>query len=122
MDITSRMLKDRAKQGYSKTEAEEIAELMSLGINHPARRRYRDREEIRQLHAKEKAWNNTPMRSRPPNLRGLRPATKEPWATDEAFYQKKTGNFEYEYNSKEKYDDRSVLSASKGYTAQVAST
>ena len=53
---------------------------------------------------------------------GLRPATKEPWAVDEAYYQKKTGSFEHEYNSKEKYDDRSVLSASKGYTANVTAS
>ena len=60
--------------------------------------------------------------SRPPNLRGLRVATKEPWATDEAFYQKKTGSFEHEFNSREKYDDRSSLSVSKGYTAETTST
>ena len=105
----------------AKSEAEEIAELHALGINHPARRRHREREEIRQLKAKEKAWINTPYRSRPPNLRGLRCATKEPWAIDEAFYQKKTGNFE-DALPKEKYDDRSVLSASKGYTATVTAS
>ena len=105
-----------------KTEEEEIAELMALGINHPARRRHRERELLKQNEAKERAWNGTPMRSRPPNLYGLRVFTKEPWAQDEHFYQKKTGNMEYEYNSREKYDDRSKLSASKGYTAQVAAT
>ena len=103
--------------GPAKTEAEEIAELMSLGINHPARKRYREREQRKKWLALEKAWDSTPMRTRPAELRGLRPITREPWAVDEEFYQKKTGSFEYEYNSREAYDDRSVLSASKGYQA-----
>ena len=29
------------------------------------------------------AWDNTPMRSRPSALRGLKPVTPEPWASDE---------------------------------------
>lgn len=124
MDLTQRMHRMKAREGGGapKSEAEEIAELMTLGINHPARRRFRDQEERRQHEGKERAWNGSIMRSRPPNLRGLRIATKEPWALDEAFYQKKTGNFEHEYNALEKYDDRSVLSASKGYTAQVTAS
>ena len=120
-DITSRMMQDRAKMGY-KSEADEIAELQALGINHPARRRHRERDERRQLDAKERQWNRTTLRSRPSNLAGMRVVTKEPWALDEAFYQKKTGSLEYEFNSKGKYDDRSALSASKGYTATVTST
>ena len=119
--ITDRMMKDRAKMGY-KSEDEEIAELQALGINHPARRRYREREEKRQHEAKERQWNGTPHRARPSNLAGMRVVTKEPWALDEAFYQSKTGSFELEYNSKGKYDDRSTLSATKGYTATVTST
>ena len=56
------------------------------------------------------------MRTRPPNLKGLKPITREPWAVDEEFYQKKTGSFEEEFNELQgTYDDRSVLSASKGY-------
>ena len=120
-DITARVYQQRA-QDKSKSEAEELAELHALGINHPARRRYREREARRQLESKERAWNKTPYRSRPSNLAGLRVMTKEPWAIDEVFYQKKTGNFEREYNSKEKYDDRSVLSATKGYTATVTAS
>jgi hypothetical protein len=69
MDITHRLNSLAFQDGSrpKKTEAEEIAELMKLGINHPARRRYREREERKQLETKEKAWNNTPLRSRPPN-------------------------------------------------------
>ena len=29
------------------------------------------------------AWDNSPMRSRPAALRGLKPVTPEPWAADE---------------------------------------
>ena len=65
----------------------------------------------------ENNWIGTPFRTRPAELKGLRPITKEPWAIDEEFYQKKTGSFETEYNMREAYDDRSVLSASKGYIA-----
>ena len=124
MDITHRLNSLAYQDGSRprKTEAEEIEELMSLGINHPARNRYREREERKKWQAREDGWNKTPLRSRPAELRGLRPATKEPWAVDEDFYQKKTGSLEYEYNSKEKYDDRSKLSATKGYTAQVTAS
>ena len=72
----------------AKSEADEIAELQALGITHPARRRQRDAEQRRRNQQKEKGWIGTPYRSRPPNLRGLKPATPEPWAIDEAFYQK----------------------------------
>lgn len=124
MDITARLNSLAYQDGSrpKKTEAEEIAELMTLGINHPARKRYREREQRKKLEAREKSWNNTPLRSRPANLKGLRPATKEPWAVDEDFYQRKTGSFEYEVNSKEKYDDRSVLSATKGYQSEVTAS
>ena len=121
MDLTARLSKSRMGfrmgGGPPKSEAEEIAELMSLGINHPARKRYRERMngEARRKIQLEKGWNGTPMRTRPAELRGIRPITREPWAIDEEFYQKKTGSFEYEYNSRPAYDDRSVLSASKGY-------
>lgn len=121
MDITQRMLRERAKD-RTKTEAEELAELAALGINHPARRRHRERERIKKEQRLERGWNGSISRSRPPNLYGLKCATKEPWAIDEMYYQKKTGNMEEEFNELEKYDDRSVLAASKGYTAQVAST
>lgn len=106
----------------TKSEEEELAELMQLGINHPARRRFRERELRAKNAAKEHAWNNTPMRQTPPNLRGIKCATKEPWHIDEQFYKKKTGSFEDEMNDEEAFDDRSVLSASKGYTSQVTAS
>ena len=113
--VTARMMKERGRSG--KTEAEEIEELMSLGINHPARRAHRERETRRVNEMKERMWNDTIFRTRPPNPIGLRCATKEPWHIDEVFYQKKTGSFETEYNAAGVFDDRSVLSASKGYTS-----
>ena len=121
MDLTHRLEEGRGAfrfgGGPPKTEAQEIEELMALGINHPARKRHREREQRKKNQALEKAWNSTPMRTRPAELRGLRPITREPWAIDEEFYQKKTGSFEEEYNELGSYDDRSVLSASKGYEA-----
>lgn len=118
MDITARM--DRMPTfGPKKSEAEEIAELNALGINHPARRRHREQEQRAKLRQKEKAWNGSVMRSRPSNLRGMKVVTKEPWARDEAAYQKRTGSFEEEVNADEPYDDRSVLSASKGYQSTI---
>ena len=106
----------------TKSEEEEIAELMNLGINHPARKRFREREQRAKLKEKERAWNCTPMRQVPPNLKGLKVTTKEPWVRDMQFYQKKTGSFEEVLNNDEAFDDRSVLSATKGYTSQVTST
>ena len=122
MDITSRLTeKSYLHAGVPRrtSEAEEIAELMSLGINHPARKRYRDARsgQKKKMESLEKAWNPTPLRYRPAELRGLKPKTPEPWAIDEEFYQRKTGSFEHEYNSRGAYDDRSALSASKGYEA-----
>ena len=104
--VTARMMKERGRSG--KSEAEEIEELMALGINHPARKAYRERETRRVNEMKERMWNDTIFRTRPPNLIGLKCATKEPWHIDEIFYQKKTGNFEAAL-TREKYDDRSVL-------------
>ena len=121
MDLTARIEKGRGPfrfgGGPQKTEAQEIEELMSLGINHPARRRHREREQRKKLEALEQAWNPTPLRYRPPIFKGMKPITREPWAVDEEFYQKKTGSFETEYNAAGVFDDRSVLSASKGYTS-----
>ena len=36
-------------------------------------------------------WDSSPMRSRPAALRGLRPVTREPWATDEEVYKQYRG-------------------------------
>ena len=106
----------------AKSEEEEIAELMTLGINHPARKRHRERAQRAANRAKEQAWNNTPMRSVPPSLKGLKCATKEPWHIDQLFYQKKTGSFEEELNDDAAYDDRSVYAVTKGYTSKVTAT
>ena len=106
----------------TKSEEEEIAELQALGINHPARRRFREREQRRKLEEKEKSWNATPFRTTPANLRGIKCTTKEPWSIDQKFYQKKTGSMEYDVNSQEGYDDTSVLAASAGYTSQVTAS
>lgn len=106
----------------TKTEEEEIAELVSLGINHPARRRYRERAKRAQNEVKERAWNSTPMRHVPANLRGIKCATKEPWHIDQQFYEKKTGSFEEVMNDDAPFDDRSVLSASKGYKSKVTAS
>lgn len=110
MDITQRMTStDYLHAGVPKrtTEAEEIAELQALGINHPARRRWREKEQAKKWEQREKSWNSTPLRYRPAELRGLKPATPEPWAIDEEFYQKKTGSLEYEYNSRGPYREKS---------------
>lgn len=55
-------------------------------------------------------------------LRGLKPMTPEPWAKDEAFYQKTTGSFEPELNSKERFFDESPLDNIAGYKSQVTAT
>jgi len=34
-------------------------------------------------------WDSSPMRPCPPALKGLKPCTREPWAVDEAVYNKK---------------------------------
>ena len=62
-NITERMYQERAKT-KEKSETEELAELMSLGINHPARKRHREREMRRQNEQKERQWNATPFRTR----------------------------------------------------------
>ena len=94
MDLTARLENDkrvafRNGGGPMKSEAEEIEELMALGINHPARRRFRERAQRRKWEQLEKGWNKTPMRTRPPNLAGLRPITREPWAIDEDVYNRR---------------------------------
>ena len=83
---------------------------MKLGVNHPARKRWREKQngERKKWDKLEKGWNNTPLRYRPAELVGLKPKTPEPWAIDEAYYQRKTGNFETAL-PKERYDDRNVI-------------
>ena len=121
MDLTARMEKDARAQfrnggGVQKSEAAEIAELMALGINHPARKRFREREKRKKEEKLEKAWISTPLRERPAELRGLKPHTPEPWAIDEAYYQRKTGSFEYQFNAREPWDPAKTLRQGLGYT------
>ena len=104
------------------TDEQEVAELMSLGVNHPARRHYREREVRARNQARENSWNGTPLRYTPANLRGIKCATKEPWHIDQVFYEKKTGSFEEGMNDDEAFDDTSVLAASKGYVSKVTAT
>ena len=149
MDLTSRLNdpKTYLHAGVPKrtTDEEEVAELMQLGVNHPARKRYREKKsgQKKNWEALEKGWDRTPLRYRPAEvwiavrqtmqkhacaltavlllarfpsqLRGLKPKTPEPWAIDEAHYQRKTGSFEYEFNAKEPYDDRNVINTYKGW-------
>ena len=35
------------------------------------------------------AWDSTPLRGRPPQLVGLKPVTREPWAIDEDVYNRR---------------------------------
>ena len=111
MDITARLdaMTEFIGGGPQKSEEEEIAELMALGINHPARKKFREREQAKKWKKLEDSWNRTPMRTRPAELRGLQPRTPEPWAIDEKYYQKKTGSFEHQYNARAPYDDRSAM-------------
>ena len=101
----------RPRHGFSKPRPASSNPIHSLNIT----TLQKERKKLRKL---EKGWDSTPMRERPAELRGIKPVTPEPWARDEEFYQRKTGSFEIEYNSKEAYDDRSVLSASKGYESK----
>lgn len=107
---------------FKLTEEQEIAELKKLGMNHPANVRRREAALRRKHEAKEKAWDRSYFRPTPANLRGIKCATKEPWARDEKFYLKKTGSFEDEMNDNAMYDDRSALSATKGFKSEVTAT
>ena len=63
------------------------------------------------------AWDGSPMRSRPAALRGLRPVTREPWATDEQIYRRWRPTQTGRYNgTPERYIDktyRAVLAKTK---------
>jgi hypothetical protein len=75
MDITSRLNdpKTYIHAGVPRrtTDEEEVAELMTLGINHPARKRYREKRSGQQKkwEALEKGWDRTPLRYRPAEVR-----------------------------------------------------
>ena len=85
-----------------KTDEEEVAELRAMGIAHREARKAAEREKHARLEA---GWNPTVHRSVPPALRGLKVSTKEPWATDDLEYQRRTGSFEPELNSQDPYFD-----------------
>ena len=63
----------------ARTEADEVAELKQMfkspGKPMPVNRR--------------PPWDSTPLRGRPPQLVGLKPVTREPWAIDEDVYNRK---------------------------------
>lgn len=100
------------------SEADELKQLNSMGIS-PTTRRRREEELRKRNKLREGDWDPSVQKTRPPMLRGLKPMTMEPWAKDEAFYQKKTGSYEPELNSKERFFDESPLDNIAGYTSQV---
>ena len=65
----------------------------------------------------EMGWNGTRHRPVPPKCKGIKPITKETWAADaHAFHEINVANQDAFHK---KYDDRSVLSKSKGYRSEV---
>ncbi len=102
-----------------RTEEEELAELANMGIS---RKQQRAEAERRRNREREMAWNGSIHRHVPPALRGIKCATKEPWAIDQAFYEKKTGNMEPELNAQDPYFDESPLDNIAGYTTQVTAS
>ena len=94
-------------------------------------RRERSRRELALRNArKELAWDNSVHRSCPPNLRGLRPITNEPWVRDAKVYADGDGiegDFEPVVNDFEEYNDESIYDsnnpdAAKRYRSQVTAT
>ena len=89
----------------------------------------RSRWELARRNAeRERAWDATPMRYVPANLRGLKPITSEPWSRDAAVFAQKTGSFEKQYNaamdggSVEEYNDESILDSNNGYKSHITAT
>ena len=62
------------------SEAEEIAQLKSMFSAQPRGTIPIDRRP---------PWDSTPLRNRPPQLVGLKPVTREPWAIDEDVYNRR---------------------------------
>ena len=69
------------QQQQMPSEADEVAELKSM-FGSPARGRTIPIN-------KRPAWDSTPLRGRPPQLIGLKPVTREPWAVDEDVYNRR---------------------------------
>ena len=76
------------------------------------------------LAQKESAWDSSTYKICPSSLRGMRPGTREPWARDALFYQRKTGSFETVAgaHAREAYNDESALDSNNGYRSQVTAT
>ena len=64
------------------TEADEVAELKKM-FRSPAKGKGTIPINRRP------AWDDTPLRHRPPALLGLKPVTREPWAVDEDVYNRR---------------------------------
>lgn len=57
------------------------------------------------------AWDDTPLRKRPPALRGLRMENNEPWARDETVYNHRFAmwsEMDGHFNLKERYEYATV--------------
>jgi hypothetical protein len=65
----------------------------------------------------EMGWNGTHHRPVPPKCKGIKPITQEMWSTDAHAYH--DINIANQDAFHKKYDDRSVLSKSKGYRSEV---
>lgn len=86
--------------------------------------------------AREVSWDPSPHLSCPPDLRGLKPITVEPWSRDAAIYARKTGSFERVYNAdqfgtgkekQEAYNDECALDsnnpdAKRRYRSRITAT
>jgi len=62
------------------SDAAEVSELKQM---------FRGGSPSRRKAASKPDWDSSPMRSCPPALKGLKPATREPWAIDEEVYNRR---------------------------------
>ena len=99
------------------------------------RERARRALEMRNAHL-EALWDSSKHTICPPNLKGLKPVTHEPWARDATVYAQKTGSFERVANRDQhgsktdfvtQYNDESVLDsnnpdAARRYRSHVTAT
>ena len=68
----------------------------TAGASRPTRKKVKKRttdsqevQDLLNMFGDRPAWDSTPMRNRPSALRGLKPITREPWAYDEAVYNRR---------------------------------
>jgi len=67
---------------------------------------------------RKKAWDSSPHKPVPSNLRGIKPISYEPWAIDaKRYYDQNKDMSKFAL-----YDDRSVLATSKGYKSTITKT